>query len=69
MKRILMVDDVATNLICAAEVLKSSYDITMARSGKEALLLLKGMTPDLIMLDINAGNGRLSGDGKTEGKS
>ena len=40
MKRILMVDDVATNLICAAEVLKSSYDITMARSGKEALLLL-----------------------------
>lgn len=53
MKRILMVDDVATNLICAAEVLKSSYDITMARSGKEALLLLKGMTPDLILLDIN----------------
>ena len=53
MKCILMVDDVATNLICAAEVLKSSYDITMARSGKEALLLLKGMTPDLILLDIN----------------
>ena len=25
----------------------------MARSGKEALLLLKGMTPDLILLDIN----------------
>ena len=34
MKRILMVDDVATNLICAAEELKSSYDITMARSGR-----------------------------------
>jgi len=53
MKHILMVDDVATNLKCAAEVLKDSYDITTARSGKQALLIVKEYVPDLILLDIN----------------
>ncbi len=48
-----MVDDVATNLICAAEVLKNSYNVSTAKSGRQALLMLKEMTPDLIMLDIN----------------
>lgn len=53
MKSILMVDDVATNLICAAEVLRNSYEVSTAKSGRQALLMLKEMTPDLIMLDIN----------------
>lgn len=53
MKSILMVDDVTTNLICAAEVLRSEYEVSTAKSGKQALLMLKEMTPDLIMLDIN----------------
>ncbi len=53
MKHILMVDDVATNLKCAAEVLKDSYEITTARSGKQALLIVKEYIPDLILLDIN----------------
>lgn len=53
MKKILMVDDVATNLICAAEVLRSSYEVSTAKSGRQALLMLNEMTPDLIMLDIN----------------
>jgi len=53
MKTILMVDDVSTNLICAAEVLKNYYQVSTARSGRQALLMLKEMTPDLIMLDIN----------------
>ena len=52
MKHILIVDDVKTNLKCAAEVLKDTYEITMARSGEEALLLLKEKIPDLILLDI-----------------
>lgn len=53
MKQILMVDDVATNLICATEVLKPTYEVSTAKSGRQALLMLKEMTPDLIMLDIN----------------
>lgn len=53
MKKILMVDDVATNLICATQVLKPTYDVSTAKSGRQALLMLNEMTPDLIMLDIN----------------
>lgn len=53
MKHILMVDDVATNLKCAAEVLKEQYEITAVRSGAKALEVLKNTIPDLILLDIN----------------
>lgn len=53
MKHILMVDDVKTNLKCAAEVLKDTYEVTTARSGEQALFLLKEKIPDLILLDIN----------------
>lgn len=53
MKHILMVDDVTTNLKCAVEVLKDTYEITTEKSGRKALKLLEEMTPDLILLDIN----------------
>ena len=53
MKRILMVDDVTTNLKCAMEVLKGSYEISTAKSGRQAFLLLREFIPDLILLDIN----------------
>jgi len=53
MKHLLLIDDVATNLICAVEVLKGQYTISTAKSGRQALLMLNEMTPDLIMLDVN----------------
>ena len=53
MKRILMVDDVATNLRCATEILKDNYEITAVKSGKKALELLENMIPDLMLLDVN----------------
>lgn len=53
MKHILMVDDVATNLKCAEEVLKGKYELSMAKSGKQALKMLEQVRPDLILLDIN----------------
>lgn len=53
MKHILIVDDVTTNLKCAAEILKDTYDVTTAKSGKAALQILREMQPDLIMLDVN----------------
>lgn len=52
MKHILMVDDVTTNLKCAAEVLQPFYQLSMAKSGKQALNFLKKNRPDLILLDI-----------------
>lgn len=52
-KHILMVDDVATNLKCAGEVLKSNYEISKAKSGQEALKALPEIKPDMIILDIN----------------
>lgn len=51
MKHILLVDDVTLNLKCASEILKDSYEITTAKSGRKALLALKENTPDIILLD------------------
>ncbi|MDD3369459.1 MAG: diguanylate cyclase [Lachnospiraceae bacterium] len=53
MKHILMVDDVTTNLKCISEVLRSSYQLSLAKSGEQALKFLQNNTPDLILLDIN----------------
>ena len=51
-KHILMVDDVTTNLTCAAEVLKEYYRLSMAKSGAQAIELLMRTKPDLILLDV-----------------
>lgn len=51
-KHILLVDDLATNLKFAGEVLKEKYELTMAASGEETLEILKEKKPDLILLDI-----------------
>lgn len=53
MKNILMVDDNTTNLKVAAAVLQPFYQLSMAKSGKQALSYLKKNRPDLILLDIN----------------
>lgn len=52
MKRILMVDDVATNLRCAAEILKEKYEITAVKSGEKAMAVLQDVAPDLVLLDV-----------------
>ena len=51
MKHILLVDDVTVNIKFAVEILKDSYEITTAKSGRKALLSLKETVPDLILLD------------------
>ena len=52
MKHILMVDDNTTNLKMAAQVLSPYYELSMAKSGKQALNFLKKNKPDLILLDL-----------------
>ena len=50
---ILIVDDVVENIQVAMNILKAeNYNFTFAKSGKEALLLLKKAHFDLVLLDI-----------------
>ena len=51
-KRILVVDDDAMNLMLTKRILEKEYNVLLAESGKEALLKMKGEKIDLILLDI-----------------
>ena len=53
MKHILLVDDVSTNLKCVSLILKNKYELTMVKSGREALECLQTAIPDLVLLDIH----------------
>jgi len=51
--KILLVDDSDVHLLIAENILKTQYNVTTAKSGKEALALLsKGFLPNLILLDV-----------------
>jgi signal transduction histidine kinase len=50
--QILIVDDNAVNVTILEEILEDQFDLITASSGEEALELLKGNRPDLILLDI-----------------
>lgn len=53
MKKILIIEDDPHIRTMLFELLsKEGYDVTNAYSGTEALLLLSGFTPDLILLDL-----------------
>ena len=47
MKHILLVDDVSTNLKCEELILHDKYNVTMVKSGEEALRYLEDQIPDL----------------------
>lgn len=51
-KKILIVDDVPTNITILTEILMSDYKMMCATNGKDALKLAASSTPDLILLDI-----------------
>ena len=51
-KHILLVDDVATNLKCEELILRNQYQVTMVKSGREALECMQTGIPDLVLLDI-----------------
>lgn len=50
--RILIVDDVPTNLRLLAKILSDRYQISVASSGQQALRLAQEIMPDLIVLDV-----------------
>jgi putative two-component system response regulator len=49
---ILVVDDIAANVLLLKGLLKKEYAISTASSGKEALEIARATLPDLILLDI-----------------
>ncbi|MBQ6554591.1 MAG: diguanylate cyclase [Firmicutes bacterium] len=51
-KLILIIDDSATTLKSAGDVLKSRYELAMASSGEKGIDYLKTHDPDLILLDV-----------------
>lgn len=50
--RILIVDDVPSNIHVLAHILGDRYDIHFARDGRRALELVQARLPDLVLLDI-----------------
>ena len=52
--RLVIVDDMKTNLEALRSVLEHLYDVTLLKSGRQALLYLeKNQYPDLILMDID----------------
>ncbi len=51
-RKILVVDDVPTNIAVLTEILMSDYKLVCATNGKDALKLSLSSAPDLILLDI-----------------
>lgn len=50
--KILAVDDDVSNLEIIEEILAKAYELKTADSGHQALEILKGFKPDIILLDI-----------------
>ena len=51
-RKILIVDDVPTNITVLTEILMADYKMVCATNGRDALKLATSSFPDLILLDI-----------------
>ncbi|WDP84313.1 MAG: response regulator [Desulfobacter sp.] len=51
-RKILIVDDVPTNITVLTEILMDDYKMVCATNGSDALKLAASSAPDLILLDI-----------------
>lgn len=51
-RKILIVDDVPTNITVLTEILMSDYKMVCATNGRDALKLVASSAPDIILLDI-----------------
>lgn len=52
-KRVVVVDDSPTSLKFAADTLRDAgFDVTTARDGEEAIDIISGNPPDVVVLDI-----------------
>jgi len=51
-RSLMIIDDAALNLKILSESLKDEYEVTLFRSGEEALEVVGSLKPDLILLDV-----------------
>ena len=51
-KSILAVDDMSAQLTWIAEILGDEFDVKTARSGEKAIEILRDITPDLLLIDV-----------------
>ena len=49
---ILIVDDMAENLMLLSDILKEEYEIQVAKSAQKALTIIEKSPPDLLLLDV-----------------
>ncbi len=52
MKKILIVDDLPTNIKVLGELLRGQYELLVATNGLKAVSIAKEMMPDLILMDV-----------------
>ncbi len=52
MLRVMIVDDIATNVDLLEQLLEENYDLVIGRSGREAVELATSEKPALILMDI-----------------
>lgn len=52
MPRVCVIDDDPTSLAAIVKLLQSRFDVVVARSGREGLLIIRRNPPDLVVLDI-----------------
>lgn len=52
-KRLLLIDDSAVQLRTLRDLLKARYEVDMAKSGQEAMKLIRKNIPDMIFLDYD----------------
>ncbi|MDH5380900.1 MAG: response regulator [Cyclobacteriaceae bacterium] len=59
--KILYVEDDSINIYVMKRFLKIDFEIEVSVDGEEAIEVLKSNTFDLILMDINLGNGKMDG--------
>lgn len=52
MARLLIVDDIETNIDLLEQLLEDDFDLIIGRSGKDAVAMAGAEKPDLILMDI-----------------
>jgi two-component system, cell cycle response regulator DivK len=61
MKKILYVEDDAINALILKRLLQNEFIIEHVPDGEACLKILSGNGPELVLMDINLGNGKMDG--------
>ena len=65
-KKIIFVDDQVSNLMIGRNVLSTDYDVFTVPSAEKMFELIKKISPDLILLDVEMRHERVRGSRKAQ---